>query len=92
MCTPQPVGAPSAIGCSGLGGMQVMGTAGQIQTQDYEEKPSFTANATWIHGNHTIKGGAEVYIEGVLDGSFAGVTLATGIRSDFGTLQSHHRP
>ena len=70
--------APVTVGCSGLGGMQNVGTSGQGQTQNYEEKPSFTANATWIHGNHTIKGGVEVYLEGVLNGSFAGVTLATG--------------
>lgn len=78
LCPPQPLGAPVAVGCTGLGGMQAVGTSGQGQTHNYEEKPSFTANATWVHGNHTIKGGAEVYLEGVLNGSFAGVTLATG--------------
>ncbi len=69
---------PSFTGMSSLtlGGMQNVGTSGQGQTQNYEEKPSFTANATWIRGNHTIKGGAEVYLEGVINGSFAGVTLA----------------
>ena len=51
---------------------------GQIQTLNYEEKPSFTANLTWVHGNHTIKGGAELYLEQVFNGSFAGVTLNTG--------------
>ncbi len=72
------VTAASGVGCSGLGGMQNVGTAAQGQTLNFEEKPSFTANATWIRGNHTIKGGAEVYLEGVLNGSFAGVTLLTG--------------
>lgn len=66
-------------GCGGaLGGMQNVGTSGQIQTQDYEEKPTFNSNLTWIRGNHTFKVGAEVYLEATLDGSFAGVTLATG--------------
>jgi hypothetical protein len=71
---------PSFTGLNSLtlGGMQPVGTSGQIQTHNYEEKPSFTANATWIRGNHTIKGGAEVYLEAALNGSFAGVTLATG--------------
>jgi hypothetical protein len=66
-------------GCGGaLGGMQNIGTSGQIQTLDFEEKPSFNTNLTWIRGQHTFKVGAEVYFENVLDGSFAGVTLATG--------------
>ncbi len=64
--------------CNGYGGMQNIGTSGQIQTLNYEEKPSFTGNLTWVHGNHTIKGGAELYLEQVYNGSFAGVTLNTG--------------
>ncbi|HEX4276833.1 MAG TPA: TonB-dependent receptor, partial [Bryobacteraceae bacterium] len=73
-------GGPPVSPCSGntLGGMQNIGTSGQIQTLNFEEKPSFIANATWIHGAHTFKIGAEVYLEGALNGSFAGVTLATG--------------
>jgi Carboxypeptidase regulatory-like domain len=62
--------------CAITGGMQNVGTAGQIQTQNFEEKPSFTANATWIRGNHTYKIGAELYIQGNINGSYAGVTLA----------------
>jgi hypothetical protein len=58
--------------------MQSVGTAGQIQTQNFEEKPSFTANATWIKGNHTFKGGAELYLEAAINGSYAGVSYATG--------------
>ena len=64
-----------------LGGMQNIGTSGQIQTQNYEEKPTFNTNLTWIKGQHTFKAGAEVYFENVLDGSFAGVTLATGVNA-----------
>ena len=64
--------------CTGYGGMQNVGTSGQIQTLNYEEKPSFTGNLTWVKGNHTFQGGAELYLEQVYNGSFAGVTLNTG--------------
>ncbi len=71
---------PSVTGMSDstYGGMQNIGTLAQIQTLNYEEKPSFNANATYIRGNHTFKAGAELYLEQVYNGSFAGVTLATG--------------
>jgi hypothetical protein len=62
---------------SGFGGIQNIGTAGQIQTQNYEEKPSFNANLTWVKGAHTFKFGAEMYLEQVYDGNFSGVTLDT---------------
>jgi hypothetical protein len=77
MCVPSPVFG--ATGCFGaLGGMQNIGTSGQIQSLNYEEKPTFTANTTWIKGQHTFKFGAEMYLEQTYTGSFAGVTLATG--------------
>jgi hypothetical protein len=63
---------------SGFGGMQNVGTAGQIQSQNYEEKPSFNANVTWVKGAHTFKGGAELYLQQNYTGAFSGVTLATG--------------
>ena len=67
------------IGCAGgLGGMQNVGTAGQIQSLNYEEKPSFVANMTWVHGKHTYKAGSELYFEQGYTGSFAGVTMSTG--------------
>jgi len=70
---------PGATGCGGvLGGMQNIGTSGQTQTLNFEEKPTFNTSLTWIKGSHTFKAGAEVYFENVLDGSFAGVTLSTG--------------
>jgi hypothetical protein len=92
----QIVGPPGApVGCisgtanyfgqefSGFGGMQNVGTSGQIQSQNYEEKPSFNANATWVKGAHTFKGGAELYLEQAFTGAYSGVTLdtvgATGI-------------
>lgn len=73
-------GTATAFGntISGYGGMQNIGTSGQIQSLNYEEKPTFNANATWVHGNHTFKAGAEVYLEQVFTGRYSGVTLATG--------------
>jgi len=65
-------GTPGAA----LGGMQNMGEA--IQTQNYEEKPTFAANITYVRGSHTYKAGADLYLEGELMGSFSTVTLATG--------------
>lgn len=74
MCVPPP-GFPPPVGCGGYGGMQTVGTSGQIQSQNYEEKPSANVNATWVHGNHTYKLGAELYLEQVYTGNFSGVTL-----------------
>jgi hypothetical protein len=84
----QVVGLPGApVGCvngtttyfgipfSGFGGMQNVGTSGQIQSQNYEEKPSFNANTTWVKGAHTFKFGAELYLEQAYTGSYSGVTL-----------------
>ena len=76
-----PVGTPTnciqgAIGAvSGFGGIQNIGTNGQTQSQNYEEKPSFNANLTWVKGEHTFKFGAEVYLEQAYTGAFSGVTL-----------------
>jgi hypothetical protein len=87
MCIAAPFGA---VGCSGYGGMQNIGTSGQIQGQNYEEKPSFNANATWVHGNHTFKIGAELYLEQVYTGAFSGVTLA--VASQAGTPVATAQP
>jgi hypothetical protein len=65
-------------GCSGYGGLQPIGTSGQIQSLNYEEKPSFVSNLTWVHGKHTFKYGAELYLEQGYTGSFSGVTFNTG--------------
>ena len=75
MCPALPFGA---TGCGSPGGMQNIGTSGQIQSLNYEEKPSFVANMTWVHGKHTYKFGAELYFEQAYTGAFSGVTLATG--------------
>jgi hypothetical protein len=71
---------PSVSGMSSTlyGGMQTIGTSGQIQTLDFVEQPSYVANLTWIRGKHTYKIGGEMNQLGDLTGSFAGVTLATG--------------
>jgi hypothetical protein len=77
-----PPGTPTnciqgAIGAvSGFGGIQNIGTSGQIQSQNYEEKPSFNANLTWVKGAHSFKFGAELYLEQDYTGAFSGVTLA----------------
>ncbi|HLH43288.1 MAG TPA: TonB-dependent receptor [Bryobacteraceae bacterium] len=65
-------GTPAAA----LGGMQNMGEA--IQTLNYEEKPSYVANLTWIRGKHTYKVGAELYFENTYNGNFSTVTLTSG--------------
>ncbi|HEY1756893.1 MAG TPA: TonB-dependent receptor [Bryobacteraceae bacterium] len=65
--------------CTAYGGLQNIGTSGQIQSLNYEEKPSFVANTTWVHGKHTYKFGAELYLEQTYTGAFSGVTLATGV-------------
>ena len=78
MCV-QPAGF-GQTGCQGpLGGMQNLGEA--IQSQNYEEKPTFNGNLTWIRGNHTYKIGAEMYLEQPYTGAFSTVTLATGLNA-----------
>ena len=61
---------------SGFGGMQNIGTSGQTQSLNFEEKPSFNANLTWVKGNHTFKTGAEMYLEQTYAGAYSGVTMA----------------
>jgi hypothetical protein len=71
---------PSFVGLSSgtYGGLQNIGTANQGQTLNYDEKPSYSVNATWIRGKHTFKLGADLFTEGVIGGTFAGVTFVTG--------------
>ncbi len=70
---------PSFTGMSGAyGGMQSIGTVGQIQSLDLEGKPTYSANLTWIKGKHTFKFGATLVEEAVTAGPFNGVTFATG--------------
>jgi hypothetical protein len=86
MCTAPPFGG---VGCTGYGGMQNIGTSGQIQTQNYEEKPSFNANLTWVRANHTYKIGAEFYLQQNYTGSYSGVTLAAQGTGLFGAATNN---
>jgi len=71
---------PSFIGMSSTsyGGMQNIGTAGQGQSLDFEEKPSMNANLTWVRGKHTYKAGGEVVIENIFTSTFSGYTANAG--------------
>ena len=74
---------PSVTGMSNTtyGGMQNIGTSGQLQSLLHEERPTFNTNATWVKGNHRFKAGVEVEFEGVIgyNADISGVTLATGV-------------
>jgi hypothetical protein len=61
-----------------LGGLQNIGTAAQIQSHTFQEKPTFNANATWVRDSHTYKAGGEVYFQGTVSQPFAGVLFNTG--------------
>jgi len=65
-------GAVSTTGT--LGGMQQMGNA-QAHTHTTTLRPSFNANATWIHGSHAIKAGGEVWFQGNITAPPTGITL-----------------
>ncbi len=70
---------PSFSGMSGTyGGMQGIGTVLQDQTNNRQEKPTFTANITKVKGSHTYKLGGEAYTQGTLYTTYAGVTFTTG--------------
>ncbi len=80
----------NAAGTSLYGGMQNLGEA--IQTLNYEEKPSFSANATWVRGSHTYKLGAELYLEQVYNGSFSTVSLAATSATNQGATAQPFTP
>ncbi len=77
---PSVIGTIGGIGTPGanLGGMQTFGTLSQMQSLNQQEKPTFNANITKVKGSHTIKAGAELYYQGTIYETFAGVTLNTG--------------
>ncbi|HWF11171.1 MAG TPA: carboxypeptidase regulatory-like domain-containing protein [Bryobacteraceae bacterium] len=62
---------------SALGGMQQLGNS-TAHTHTYTERPSFNANATWVHGNHTYKFGGETWIQGNIPAPPNGVSLTFG--------------
>jgi hypothetical protein len=79
---PSVTGMCAGTLCAGsYGGMQNIGTSGQLQSYIHEERPTFNSNLTWVKGSHTFKGGAEYEIEGVIgyNANISGVTLATGV-------------
>jgi hypothetical protein len=57
-----------------LGGMQLMGNA-LAHTLTTTERPSFNANATWIHGNHNFKIGGEVWFQGNITAPPSGTSM-----------------
>jgi hypothetical protein len=71
---------PSFTGMSSTayGGMQNVGTLGQIQSLTRESKPSFNVNVTNVRGKHTYKLGAEVYYQGIFHHPYSGVSFPTG--------------
>ncbi len=87
---------PGSYPCTGAGGMENIGTNGQIQSIYHDNKPSFNANATWVHGKHTYKLGAELYLQGNHIQNYAGVTLANaapaGVTSGFGATAAPFTP
>ncbi|MBV9507781.1 MAG: TonB-dependent receptor [Acidobacteriia bacterium] len=75
-----------------LGGMQQLGNA-LAHTATHTERPSFNANATWVHGNHTFKGGAEAWFQAQITApptgvglTFAGLTNAGMQNTSLGTI------
>jgi hypothetical protein len=57
-----------------LGGTQQFGNA-QAHTDTHTFRPSFNSNLTWIRGNHTIKGGGEVWFQGAITAPPTGISL-----------------
>jgi Carboxypeptidase regulatory-like domain/TonB dependent receptor-like, beta-barrel len=90
MCPAPP---PLQTGCGGsLGGMQAVGTANQGQTHNFEEKPSYNANLTWVKGSHTFKLGGEVYFQGDISQPFGGVILAATAAGNSGATALPFNP
>ncbi len=70
---------PTFTGMSGAdGGMQPIGTSGQIQSTTLEEKPTYNANLTWIKGKHTYKFGASLVEEATSPTAYYGETFTNG--------------
>ncbi len=69
---------PSVTGMSSTtyGGMQNIGTAGQIQSTTLEEKPTYNISLTWVKGSHTFKFGGSLVEEATNPTAYSGVTLA----------------
>ena len=62
-----------AVSCTAAGGIANLGpSAGQ--SNDFWEKPSFNASATWVKQNHTYKLGSELYLNGTPSTSYTGTS------------------
>ena len=85
MCTLGVAAVLGGVAPCASGGMQNIGTSGQLQSQIYEQRPTFNANATWVKSNHTFKFGSELELESVIGGNsdFSGVTLAVNTYAPF---------
>src|SRR5207248_17963 len=84
----QPVinGAPNPMVVGSVGGLQQLGNA-QAHTHTLTLRPSFNANTTWIHGNHALKAGGEIWLQGNITAPPSGVLLAfnqTGTAPNYG--------
>jgi len=73
----------TGLAAATLGGMQQMGNA-LAHTHTTTLRPSFNANATWIHGNHTYKYGSEVWFQGNITAPPSGVGMNFGSTTNFG--------
>ena len=75
-----------------LGGLQQLGNA-QLHTHTLTLRPSFNTNFTWIHGNHTVKGGGEVWFQGNITAPPSGVLLTFNAAGNLGaTAQPYSVP
>ncbi len=89
MCAGNAAAVLGGVAPCATGGMQNIGTSGQLQSQIYEQRPTFNANATWVKGSHTFKFGSELELENVIGGNadFSGVTLAASNATGGATAQ-----
>jgi hypothetical protein len=94
MCTLGVAAVLGGVAPCVSGGMQNIGTSGQLQSQIYEQRPTFNANATWVKGAHTFKFGAELELESVIGGNadFSGVTLAVSSTTNQGATAQPFTP
>jgi hypothetical protein len=80
-------GTPAAA----LGGLQQLGNA-QAHTHTLTLRPSANFNATWIKGNHTVKGGAEVWFQGNITAPPSGVLLTFATSTNGGATAQPFAP
>lgn len=69
-----------------LGGLKNLSTAGPNYTLD--RHPTFSANLTWVHGNHTAKFGAEFRIDATVFPSLTNTAGSYGFGSALATATS----